>query len=92
MAPGDSPILIDIEKTSLEKNPPSFGSFADFMKDFKNSFTSSDTAGTAITKLHTMKQKDSVEQYITNFRTAATDSTIMEDVALHDGNHSYKGH
>ncbi|KIO07300.1 hypothetical protein M404DRAFT_23790 [Pisolithus tinctorius Marx 270] len=55
------------QKTSLEKKPPSFGTFADFMKDFKSSFTSSDTAGTAITKLHTMKQKESVEQYITDF-------------------------
>ncbi|KIO00898.1 hypothetical protein M404DRAFT_109614, partial [Pisolithus tinctorius Marx 270] len=70
------------QKTSLEKNPPSFGTFADFVKDFKASFTSADTAGTAIAKLRTLKQKDSVEQYITDFRTAAADSTIMEDVAL----------
>ncbi|KIN94297.1 hypothetical protein M404DRAFT_35197, partial [Pisolithus tinctorius Marx 270] len=46
------------------------------------SFTSADTAGTAIAKLRTLKQKDSVEQYITDFRTAAADSTITEDVAL----------
>ncbi|KIO06287.1 hypothetical protein M404DRAFT_24566 [Pisolithus tinctorius Marx 270] len=39
------------QKTSLEKNPPSFSTFADFTKDFKNSFTSADTTGTAITKL-----------------------------------------
>ncbi|KIN99024.1 hypothetical protein M404DRAFT_30836 [Pisolithus tinctorius Marx 270] len=32
------------QKMSLEKTPPSFGSFANFTKDFKNSFTSSDTA------------------------------------------------
>ncbi|KIN98737.1 hypothetical protein M404DRAFT_31064 [Pisolithus tinctorius Marx 270] len=70
------------QKTSLEKNPPSFGTFADFVKDFKNSFTSPDTASTAITKLHTMKQKESVEQYITDFQTAAANSTITEDVAL----------
>ncbi|KIO05562.1 hypothetical protein M404DRAFT_25282 [Pisolithus tinctorius Marx 270] len=31
------------QKTSLEKNPPSFGTFADFVKDFKASFTSADT-------------------------------------------------
>ncbi|KIO09262.1 hypothetical protein M404DRAFT_22452 [Pisolithus tinctorius Marx 270] len=47
------------QKTSLEKNPPSFGSFADFKKDFKDLFISPDTTGTAIAKLHTMKQKDS---------------------------------
>ncbi|KIN97381.1 hypothetical protein M404DRAFT_32361 [Pisolithus tinctorius Marx 270] len=61
------------QKTSLEKNPPSFGTFADFIKDFKASFTSADTAGTAIAKLRTLKQKDSVEQYITDFRTAITE-------------------
>ncbi|KIN95976.1 hypothetical protein M404DRAFT_33715 [Pisolithus tinctorius Marx 270] len=65
-----------------KRPPPSFGTFANFTKDFKSSFTSPDTAGTAITKLHTMKQKDLVEQYITDFQTAATDSTITEDVML----------
>ncbi|KIO01723.1 hypothetical protein M404DRAFT_28467 [Pisolithus tinctorius Marx 270] len=39
------------QKTSLEKTPLSFGTFADFIKDFKASFTSADTAGTAIAKL-----------------------------------------
>ncbi|KIO00045.1 hypothetical protein M404DRAFT_29872 [Pisolithus tinctorius Marx 270] len=47
------------QKTSLEKNPPSFGTFANFVKDFKNSFTSPDTAGSAIAKLRNMKQKES---------------------------------
>ncbi|KIO05536.1 hypothetical protein M404DRAFT_52484, partial [Pisolithus tinctorius Marx 270] len=77
------------QKTSLEKNPPSFGTFANFVKDFKASFTSANTVGslkyltyTAIAKLRTLKQKDSVEQYITDFRTAAADSTITEDVTL----------
>ncbi|KIO03321.1 hypothetical protein M404DRAFT_27286 [Pisolithus tinctorius Marx 270] len=46
------------QRTSLEKNPLSFSSFTDFKKDFKDLFTSPDTAGMAIAKLHTMKQKD----------------------------------
>ncbi|KIO01477.1 hypothetical protein M404DRAFT_28779 [Pisolithus tinctorius Marx 270] len=54
----------------------------DFVKNFKESFTSADTAGTTIAKLRTLKQKESVEQYITDFRTAAADSTITEDIAL----------
>ncbi|KIO06738.1 hypothetical protein M404DRAFT_24424 [Pisolithus tinctorius Marx 270] len=70
------------QKVALEKTHPSFGTFTDFVKSFKESFTSADTAGTAIAKLHTLKQKESVEQYITNFQTAAANSTIMEDVAL----------
>ncbi|KIO03936.1 hypothetical protein M404DRAFT_26555 [Pisolithus tinctorius Marx 270] len=70
------------QKTSLEKTPPSFGTFANFTKTFKESFTSADTTGTAIAKLHTLKQKDSVEQYITDFQTTAADSTITEDIAL----------
>ncbi|KIO02925.1 hypothetical protein M404DRAFT_55601, partial [Pisolithus tinctorius Marx 270] len=70
------------QKMSLEKNPPSFGTFANFIKDFKASFTSPNSTGTAITKLDTMKQKESVEQYIMDFQTAAADSTITEDVTL----------
>ncbi|KIN96910.1 hypothetical protein M404DRAFT_32767 [Pisolithus tinctorius Marx 270] len=40
------------QKVSLEKTPPSFGTFADFTKYFKESFTSPDTVGTAIAKLY----------------------------------------
>ncbi|KIO05726.1 hypothetical protein M404DRAFT_25039 [Pisolithus tinctorius Marx 270] len=47
------------QKTSLEKNPPSFSTFANFIKDFKASFTSTDATGTAIAKLRILKQKDS---------------------------------
>ncbi|KIO05385.1 hypothetical protein M404DRAFT_25506 [Pisolithus tinctorius Marx 270] len=70
------------QKIALEKTNPSFGTFTDFVKNFKELFTSADTAGTAIAKLRTLKQKESVEQYITDFRTAAADSTITEDVTL----------
>ncbi|KIN99243.1 hypothetical protein M404DRAFT_30675 [Pisolithus tinctorius Marx 270] len=50
------------QKTSLEKNLPNFRSFADFKDAFKALFTSPDSAGVTITKLHIMKQKDSIKQ------------------------------
>ncbi|KIN94299.1 hypothetical protein M404DRAFT_35209 [Pisolithus tinctorius Marx 270] len=50
------------QKIALEKTTPSFGTFTDFVKNFKESFTSADTTGTAIAKLRTLKQKESVKQ------------------------------
>jgi len=72
----------DYYEQALAQNPPSFGTWENFEKEFKKSFMPVDTAGTAIAKLRTLTQKGTVEEYITKFRTHAHRSTIKDQHAL----------
>jgi len=72
----------DYYEQALAQNPPSFGTWENFEKEFKKSFMPVDTAGTAIAKLRTLTQKGTVEEYITEFRTHAHQSTIKDQHAL----------
>jgi len=72
----------DYYEQALTQNPPSFGPWDNFEKEFKKSFMPVDTAGTTIAKLRTLTQKGMVEEYITEFRTHAHRSIIKDQHAL----------
>ena len=61
----------DYYEQALQQNPPTFGTMATFEANFKKTFSLINTAGAAIAKLQTFTQKGSIEEYITDFRTAA---------------------
>ena len=72
----------DYFEQAMAQQPVTFGTFEEFIKNFKKDFTPIDSVGSAIAKLRTLSQKNSVEEYISEFRTAAVRSKITDNAAL----------
>ncbi|KIN93293.1 hypothetical protein M404DRAFT_36227 [Pisolithus tinctorius Marx 270] len=60
------------QKVSLEKTPPSFGTFADFTKHFKESFTSTDTADVTLIEFFSQGLKPFIANRIHMMETTPT--------------------
>ena len=66
----------------MEQNPVTFGTLNKFIENFQKVFTPIDSVGSAIAKLQTLSQTGPVEEYISEFHTAAVRSKITDNAAL----------
>ena len=71
-------------ETALTRNPPGFGTWADFLKRFNNSFILENTREQAIAWLSTTKVNDKINllDYISKFKNNATLSGITDQNVL----------
>ena len=72
----------DYFEQAMAQQPVTFGTFDKFIENFKKVFTPIDSVGSTIAKLQTLSQRGSVEEYISEFRTAAVRSKITDNAAL----------
>ena len=72
----------DYFEQAMAQQPVTFGTFDKFIENFKKVFTPVDSIGSAIAKLRTLSQKGPVEEYISEFCTAAVCSKITNNAAL----------
>ena len=67
---------------AMAQNLVTFGTFDNFIDNFKEVFTPIDSIGSAIVKLQTLSQKWPIKEYISEFCTAAIHSKIANNAAL----------
>ena len=72
----------DYFEQAMAQQPVTSRTFDKFIENFKKVFTPVDSIGSAIAKLRTLSQKGPVEEYVSEFRTAAVHSKIANDAAL----------
>ena len=72
----------DYFEQAMAQQPVTFGTFDKFIENFKKVFTPIDSVGSAIAKLRTLSQRGPVEEYISEFHTAAVRSKITDNAAL----------
>lgn len=74
----------DYFNSTMKDNNGDFGEYATFLKAVAEAFSPSDAAGDARSKLKTLQMKGGMtaDEYVAEFRTAASHSGIKEDAAL----------